>query len=299
MTRFLNKVRFHYVPAIKDRRIFEDLLGSIYAVVASHEEFLASLRTFSTELRTRTSDLSDGLLTSLAFNSVIAPPTDLTELFRSLDFETTSEHGDSYSLTLQRGDGVQVRHIPAILAFLSDRSGEDYHLWGFEEPENSLELANAIAEAEAFCRYGKDDNKQIFLTSHSPAFFALDSAHVRRFFVSKTAEVEGRTVSEVRFLPQGDGKQPGELMGETPHLPVISHYLREADVRIRAAAVEREGLARELEENRRSIVFVEGESNARIISAAWAAFAQIGMPFTIRPAAGTTRCIVWPRTVRC
>jgi hypothetical protein len=35
LTRFLNTVRFHYIPAIKDRRIFEELLARIYSVVAT------------------------------------------------------------------------------------------------------------------------------------------------------------------------------------------------------------------------------------------------------------------------
>ena len=88
-------------------------------------------------------------------------------------------------MTLQRGDGVQVRHIPEILAFLSDRGSEDYHIWGFEEPENSLELAAAIHEANRFLEFSKSSNKQIFLTSHSPAFFRLDQDGLKKYFVSK------------------------------------------------------------------------------------------------------------------
>jgi len=161
LTRFLNKVRFHYIPAIKDRSIFEKLLAQIYEVVAREEEISVSLADFAAALRQRTDALTAGLLRGLQVNSVISPPDDLTDLFRSLDFETNTEQGDSYSLTLQRGDGIQVRHIPAILAFLSDRGAEDYHVWGFEEPENSLELANAISEADAFRRFGTEANKQI------------------------------------------------------------------------------------------------------------------------------------------
>jgi predicted ATPase len=232
LTRFLNRVRFHYVPAIKDRRIFEHLLGEIYKVIASHEAFPESLSDFTTALRERTGDLTAGLLDDLGVNSVISPPDDLTDLFRSLDFETSIEQGDSYSLTLQRGDGIQVRHIPAILAFLTDRSPEDYHIWGFEEPENSLELANAIEEARLFCQYGEAANKQIFITSHSPAFFALNDPKVARFFVSRSEQHDGRLASKLQTISPDDENAPGELMGETPHLPVISSYLREAHARI-------------------------------------------------------------------
>jgi hypothetical protein len=288
LTRFLNKVRFHYIPAIKDRRIFEELLAQIYAVVATQEEFRSSLASFSQELRMRTADLSEGLLAQLTLQSVIAPPTDLIELFRSLDFETQSAQGDSYSLTLQRGDGIQVRHIPAILAFLSDRSAEDYHVWGFEEPENSLELANAIAEAQTFLTYSTHSNKQIFLTSHSPAFFALDMDAVQRFFVGNGARGD-RKVSTVSAIGANNSALPGDLMGETPHLPVISQYLKEADTKIRQLSDYGAELERDLSSRDRSLLFLEGESDRTIIEAAWNRYVGSPMPFDIVAGQGTKK----------
>lgn len=173
MSRFLNKIRLYYIPAIKDRKIFESLQAEIYRVISQNVEFSGSLQNFSNALRDGTLGLSEQLLVDLNISSVVTTPKDLTDLFRSLDFETTSEAGDSYSLTLQRGDGVQVRHIAPILSFLAENSGEDFHIWAFEEPENSLELANAIEEAKRFRAFGLESNKQIFLTSHSPAFFFI------------------------------------------------------------------------------------------------------------------------------
>ena len=289
LTRFLNTIRFHYIPAIKDRRIFEYLLSQVYEVIASHEEFMGSLQGFSNELKARTSELSDGLLDQLDLKSTIAPPSDLSDLFRSLDFETESEQGDSYSLTLQRGDGIQVRHIPAILAFLSDRSHHAYHIWGFEEPENSLELANAIEEARRFCNYGTEDNKQIFLTSHSPAFFALESDSATRFFVSRATQLKDRPVSGVQRITADSGQYPGEMMGETPHLPVISHYLQEADREIRDLGEQKDAISRELEQRNQSLLFLEGESDIRILEAAWNAFCKVEIPFVCIDSTGTTK----------
>lgn len=289
LTRFLNKVRFHYVPAIKDRRIFEHLLGEIYKVVASHQEFSESLLDFTAALRERTGDLTAGLLDDLGINSVISPPDDLTDLFRSLDFETSIQEGDSYNLTLQRGDGIQVRHIPAILAFLTDRSPEDYHIWGFEEPENSLELANAIEEANIFCEYGNENNKQIFITSHSPAFFALDDPKVARHFVSRSEQHGERLTSKLQRIKSDDESAPSELMGETPHLPVISSYLREANARIEALKEAGDELAIELQNRNISLLFVEGESDEIVIGAAWDLILNVDRPFEFEAAEGTTK----------
>jgi len=289
LTRFLKKVRFFYIPAIKDRSIFEKLLGDIYHVVASQEAFSNSLEDFSLALRERTSELSSSLRFGLGIQSIISPPEDLTDLFRSLDFETNTEQGDSYSLTLQRGDGIQVRHIPEILSFLSDKSSEDYHLWGFEEPENSLELANAIEEAESFCRHGSQWNKQIFLTSHSPAFFALEDGRVARYFVSRSQTHGERLTSRVSQIRSDDPRPPSDLMGETPHLPVVSAYLKESHKKIKDLEEQSASLTSELEHGNRSLIFVEGESDAVVLEAAWHMVFDRDPPFDFEPAGGTTK----------
>ncbi|ROH86420.1 hypothetical protein ED208_15385 [Stagnimonas aquatica] len=289
LTRFLNKVRFYYIPAIKDRKIFEQLQSQIYERIAAHEDFSESLRGFAGALRERTADLTQGLLNGLGINSAVSTPQDLTDLFRSLDFETTSEAGDSYSLTLQRGDGIQVRHIPLILSFLSERDTGHYFLWGFEEPENSLELANAIQEAETFQQFSREPNIQVFLTSHSPAFFTLESEQVQRYFVSRSYSRKERLNSVVKMLRQEDGSAPGELMGEAPHLAVVSSYLKEADAKIRQMGQATADLQQQLQAMERSILFVEGEADKIILDATWRLLIGGACPFDILPAGGTTK----------
>lgn len=287
LTRFLNKIRFHYIPAIKDRRIFEQLQAEIYRVISRQAEFHGSLGDFANRLRDATNELTAGLQAALNMNSAVSTPNDLTDLFRSLDFITTSEIGDSYSLTLQRGDGVQVRHIPPILAFLSDNSDAEYHVWGFEEPENSLELANAITEAETFMGMAVQRNKQIFLTSHSPAFFSLSGENVRRFFVSRSEQRGNRLTSNLQ--PIEADFFPGELMGETPYLPVISHHLKAAHEEIQRQGQARAELAQLIAAQELPIVFVEGESDKLIFEKAWELL--FGLPLTVsfEPAGGTTK----------
>jgi AAA15 family ATPase/GTPase len=289
LTRFLNKVQFHYIPAIKDRKIFEGLQAEIYKVISEHAEFSGSLTNFTEALRNRTEQLTQGLLNSLGINSSVSTPRDLTDLFKSLDFEVTSEEGDSYSLTLQRGDGIQVRHIPLILSFLSDHSSKEYHIWGFEEPENSLELASAIEEAKTFLELGKSNNKQIFLTSHSPAFFSLKDEGVSKYFVSKTLEHAGRLNSVVKELLNDSTQHPSELMGETPHLPVISGYLIQAHAEIEKTKAQTTALEQELLQRDTSIVFVEGETDAVVFTKAWELFVGGEMPFVFESGEGTTK----------
>ncbi|WP_124451850.1 ATP-dependent endonuclease [Burkholderia sp. Bp8992] len=269
LTRLLNQVRFHYIPAIKDRRIFEKLQTEIYDVISRNVQFSDSLRNFSQALQLRTAELSFDLADRLRINSVVSTPQDLTDLFRSLDFETKTEQGDLHSLTLQRGDGIQVQHIPPILAFISDKSAANFHIWGFEEPENSLELVNAIKEAETFRSFGASGNKQIFLTSHSPAFFSLNNDDVSRYFVSKSEIIDGRPNSTISIIDGDADKSPADLMGELPHLTVISSYLGAAQKKIDDHAEANRLLNAELAESNLPILFGEGASDVLIFEQAW------------------------------
>ncbi|PYD87450.1 hypothetical protein DNF23_38510 [Pseudomonas syringae pv. pisi] len=287
MSRFLNKIRLYYIPAIKDRKIFESLQAEIYTVISQNAEFSVSLQDFSNALRDRTLGLSEQLFDDLNIASVVTTPKDLTDLFRSLDFETTSEAGDAYSLTLQRGDGVQVRHIAPILSFLAENSAEDFHIWAFEEPENSLELANAIEEAKRFRSFGLESNKQIFLTSHSPAFFSLEHEDIKRYYVSRTHMIEERLNSTIMDVEPDH--LPSELMGETPHLPVISAYLRDAHAQISMQAEANLELGRKLSAHNQSIVFVEGESDVVILNKAWQILMHEDMPFRFESCGGTSK----------
>ncbi|MBA5686711.1 AAA family ATPase [Rugamonas apoptosis] len=288
LTRFLNKIRFHYIPAIKDRRIFEHLQAEIYRVVSRQNEFHGSLGEFAQALRDTTNDLTAGLRETLEINSAVSTPSDLTDLFRSLDFITTSAAGDSYSLTLQRGDGIQVRHIPPILNFLSHHGTADFNIWGFEEPENSLELANAIKEADTLRHLGRQANKQIFLTSHSPAFFMMTGEDVRRFFISRSESRHDRLSSSVRPISE-TGEPPEELMGETPHLPVISRYLEAAHAEIQRRTAEAAVLAEKVVQQALPIVFVEGESDKLVFEKAWQILIGVPLQAIFLPAGGTTK----------
>ncbi|WP_273828192.1 ATP-dependent nuclease [Pseudomonas sp. SBT1-2] len=289
LSRFLNKIRLYYIPAIKDRKILESLQAEIYKVISKNIEFSGSLTNFTSALQDRTQDLSEQLLRDLNITSVVTTPKDLTDLFRSLDFETTSEAGDSYSLTLQRGDGVQVRHIAPILSFLAEHSNEDFHIWAFEEPENSLELANAIEEASRFRVFGQQPNKQIFLTSHSPAFFSLEHDDTSKYFVSRSHTIQDRINSSIAKIGGPADPLPSELMGETPHLPVISAYLKEAHAKILEQEENSKELSRRLDAHNQSIIFVEGASDVMIFSKAWEIIMNIEMPFRFESAGGTTK----------
>jgi predicted ATP-dependent endonuclease of OLD family len=282
-SRCLGQMKYHYIPAIKDRDIFGSLLEELYRNISTSKRFSDSLAKFSEELRSQTDSLSEGLNRNVGVKSNLAPPVDLSKMFRSLDFDTGGNEASPLSLMMQRGDGIQVRHIPQILAFIADLGGsKKWHIWGFEEPENSLDLASTLKEADILQGHAKSGNKQLFITSHSPAFYNLEGEEVSRFFVKKQS---GSNYSSKVTRIEDD--TPSALMEEIPYLDSMSVSLREAKQKILELENEADELEKTISSGDKPILLVEGESDRLIIAKAWSVISSETMPFVVKEVRGT------------
>lgn len=174
----LANIKFLYVPAIKDKDYISKLRSEIYQVVneAFNDNFSKSSQDFEESIAENLQELTNDISHSLGFKSTLSLPKDLSHLFERLDF--LNENAISLN---ERGDGVKARHIPLILKFIAEkRKGLQAqgippytYIWGYEEPENNLEITNAIKLAEQLKNMIQDPVSQIFLTTHSPAFYNL------------------------------------------------------------------------------------------------------------------------------
>ena len=185
ISKFLNKISFHYVPAVRGRDIFLNYLQLLYESLLDNEEasILESSTSLISSVNTSTKDMSARIKKELGFDSSIQMPTELRGLFLSLDFSTKF---NGYDLPLpKRGDGIQARHIPFILDFIARHSNKT-HIWAYEEPENSLELLKAFELAEQFLRDFSKSN-QIIITTHSPAFYDLKGERVSKWLIEMGA----------------------------------------------------------------------------------------------------------------
>jgi hypothetical protein len=92
-------------------------------------------------------------------------------------------------------------------------------IWGFEEPENNLEMRFAFELAETLKIYSNEI--QILVTTHSPAFYALSgdqSPEVSKFFVTKNQT----SCTTVASITDSNHDDMHEKMGM---LPLITPYL--------------------------------------------------------------------------
>lgn len=280
--RFLNKIRFIYIPAIKDMKIFEMLLSNIHETIAESEEFVSTIGDLSENLRELTQNMFDSLPSEVATSTKIGAPKRMKQMFQTLDFETLTEGEDApKSLTRQRGDGVKVRHIPELLKFISDGDRFDFHIWGFEEPENSLDFVAAQSEAKRFRSLAEHRQIQVIMTTHSPSFYMLDDHAVSKFYVRK----KGNGTSEVIQGNALSRLDAHEGMAEGFYLPAVAEALANVatlEQRAKAAEINIRALQTELEQIARPVVLTEGRTDAQILRTAWAKRRAGEIPFEIR-----------------
>lgn len=170
----LERIVFDYVPAIKDKYFFADLQGKVYDVLSTVAEtnLRESASSFEQAIQGQLEDLLSSVSAVFHNSNDMRLPENLRQVFENLEFNS---NGIPLS---RRGDGIKIRHIPMILRFIAEKSnsihkqGISHHIWGFEEPENNVEMTSCFEMANQFIEASKEEY-QIFITTHSPVFYGI------------------------------------------------------------------------------------------------------------------------------
>lgn len=260
---WVKNLKYEYVPAIRGESFFVILKRRLYTALAAtvaHKLTTAS-GAFLKELRKELSAIESESKRLLDLQTEFSLPGDLGELFETLDFDAADAH--SRTALKNRGDGIQGRHVPVILKFLADQrkinsakgKPPEETIWGFEEPENNLELSKQMEVAQEFEQYSK--SIQILVSTHSPAFYgsALTANGVR-----VARRIAGKTAFNNTFPAENIDEHLGLM-------PFIQPYLEKA-------VAERDQLVQSIKSLRENVLvpkkaalYVEGKTDSDILSA--------------------------------
>ena len=199
LTKFLNRVRFTYVPAIRDEQFFSYLLNKLQETIFEVEErkrnqtFQEKISDFNLTVTDLTSALNIEFQNVSGIQSSLSFPNNIAEIFQRLIIDTKSgEHDIPLRL---RGDGIRLRYIPTILDYISNNS-KFFEIWGFDEPENSCEYSLSKKIADQFSNdYSK--KTQIFVASHSFHFISIDNTNTSKFRVYKNDGSENTEIIQI------------------------------------------------------------------------------------------------------
>jgi len=263
----LKTVRFDYVPAIRSELYFSGLLASLYEMLKQtvQKEIETASSSFTKVINTNTAPIIKDIMEQLNLKSEIAPPADLRGIFEALDFISTHS-GENFSLQ-QRGDGIKARHIPIILNWLANQARtlsapgrpKIATIWGYEEPENNLEMSACFDSANTFLEHSK--RTQTFITTHSPAFYSLiledNDERVAVFGVTKSAKND-EPISKFRKITKDGLESVDDSMGLMPLIALRLKPIQDELERVKK-------IKQQLPTHEKPVLFVEGTTDKIVL----------------------------------
>jgi hypothetical protein len=262
---FLKAMRYDYVPAIKGGDYFKFLMAQLHDMLEAtvEEEVRTAAGLFTNTINGNTKRILEEIQQRLNLETTIQLPGNLRELFAQLEF--TSVSGEKPFSLGQRGDGVKVRHIPIVLRWLAEQANhlsapgrpKTVTIWGYEEPENNLELRRCFELAREFVDGSSEI--QAFVTTHSPAFYSVfresDLNKVGLFLVVKETV---QPTSKIRPLADTDLDSLDSSMGLLallePHFKEARHELEKLRLAVK-----------DLTDTSKPTIFCEGPSDKAVI----------------------------------
>lgn len=268
LQRYLNQIRFEYIPAIKDRSFFTYLLGLLQDTIlkknSGESTIESSLKALNDAVEEGASLLNNEFEQVCGIKTDIRLPQELAVLFRA--FSVNTKIGESDMPLTMRGDGIQTRFVASLLHYIATNSSL-YYIWGFEEPENCLEhsLATKLAD-ELQNTYGR--TSQIFLTTHSPAFIGLEKENVSSFRIFMNQDS-----TQAFEIGQGDEDNTTTLLKDELGLLLLE---KEYQVKFEQKMAELESRSKQVDKLQDEfqkaispILLTEGKSDALILEHVW------------------------------
>jgi len=283
---FLNRIHFEYVPAVKERAFFNHILSRLqYSLLGQAIEADSPISKLSDDLAKhigmQVGDLRTDFSRATSLDTAIEPPKELSSLFQA--FQVSIPSGDNQILLNLRGDGMQARFVPSVLNYIASKSSS-FFIWGFEEPENSLEFASADSLAEDLeKRYSKE--AQIFITSHSPAMVSRAGLGVSCY---RVWQPESKTEVERLEQPLNKSISGAKLQEEIGILRIqqeIHSEYKERLKKLETLSKKIFELEQEIAAHKLPMVLVEGPTDVIILQTAWVKLnPKYEMPFIVRSA---------------
>lgn len=209
---FLGKIEYFYIPAVRDKSFVNNLFLNFEKILKTDQDsnFEEQLSNLSAILEGKSRDISKDFKKFIGIDTEAKLSSDITDILGSIDImidsgieitERIANEGVKRRLKVDlfaSGDGILMSYLAYFLAHICKKMPNKKFIWGFEEPENSLEYTKIQRLADDF-RDAFSKDAQIFITTHSPAFINLKQA-------------EGSTFYRV-YIQQSDTKKLTQIAG--------------------------------------------------------------------------------------
>lgn len=222
-TTFLNKIVYSYIPAVRDKLFVRKVFLEFEKMIdhSARKDFYTNIGNISEILGNTSKEMSRD------FESFLKVPTRAVLLSQASDILGTVEVNIETGIEIKRGndrksgiaevnlfsagDGILMSYLAYFFAHMSRKITSKHYIWGFEEPENSLEYSKVQSLAKNFLeQFSK--SAQIFITTHSPAFVKLREESNVAFYRVYIEDTDPKRSSQLRTVQQIEERQM-ELFG--------------------------------------------------------------------------------------
>jgi len=190
---FYNKLKFIYVPAIRDKNFITHIFTYLQEILETDktQKYKKSFKELTQQLKQYTKNIEDDFKQFMNVETSIEAPQEIQDILAGIkinlkqnyqvkiktnkkdNFGNIKYNYENPNISIDSsGDGIMMSYIPHYLNYFSRKLKNKNFIWGFEEPENSLEYSKVQDLALKFLNEFAKRN-QIFLTTHSPAFINL------------------------------------------------------------------------------------------------------------------------------
>lgn len=271
-TAFLNKIEYLYIPAVRDKTFVRSLLLRFEQVIksaAKGEEFSDTINELSRILGETSKGISESFRKYMQMPATASLSSDITDVLGAIEIDVDSgiqvqdkkmsdgaRRVRNIPISLfSSGDGIVMAYLVYFLAFLTKNDKKNF-IWGFEEPENSLEYSKVEELASQF--YEEFSRQaQIFITTHSPAFINLrkySDVLLYRVYIepqSPSDRERGLPNKQLSRVEKLDAilRQLSFLAPDDPRYDVLDYELHLAE-----QSTELENLARSIREERGKLI---------------------------------------------
>lgn len=204
---YLSKIEYLYIPAVRDKIFVRHLFLKFEQIIKKDTQrgklFAKATKDLDGILQEKSKEISQEFEDFIGLSTKASLSSNQSDILGAISINVSPmnllKQNDFFVDLFSSGDGILMSYIIYFIAHMSSKIRNKHYIWGFEEPENSLEYAKIQKLAENFYDNFKKQ-AQILITTHSPAFIKLKEKENVSFYRVFQDNIKNKIITKVKDL---------------------------------------------------------------------------------------------------
>ncbi len=204
---YLNKFEYLYIPAVRDKIFVKHLFLKFEQIIKKDTQrgklFIKATKDLDGILQDKSKEISQEFEDFIGLSTKASLSSNQSDILGAISINVSPmyllKQNDFFVDLFSSGDGILMSYIIYFIAHMSSKIRNKHYIWGFEEPENSLEYSKIQKLAKNFYDNFKKQ-AQILITTHSPAFIKLKEEENVSFYRVFQDNIKNKIITKVKEL---------------------------------------------------------------------------------------------------